>query len=640
MGDVYEEQNRYDQFLQQALNQGNAEESMDLSYNNMHQQALESAAQNKTLNEELVFSMAPGVIQHGLEIFQRARSLYDKFQQISEQVTTKGKTVLSNLKTLPDDVQTLYKTKINQIQEALGDKSEAGYNRAKGLYNDLKQNLEKGKQSVLAPVEDIKATGENIINQAKATGQNVVDQAKATGQNVVDQVKSTGQNVVDQVKATGQNVVEQAKATGENVVDQVKGEALLPRPRQQGIAFKRWVDEQSPVADKRNVLLNKATTSEERANIMSASDDNIHAKFGKLRVDANNPHYVQPIKPLAETSDTVLDQAKTAGGAMLEQGKTEGGAMLQQAQATEETVLQTVKPTNVALPDIELQDLKATHEYTNPLFEKPESSYATNELYPKTGENLSFGNVKTYANSQAGELGNKVPVLPTNQQTSNFGENKIAVPKIPSVVNAVEGEGASMLDTVKNIGGKIAEYAPEAIGIGAGIYGDVMLGKGQVTSTAQKVQIGMGNIPIAETIINRGSEVVDKVQGALTQTAEQVSSKATEASEQVASLAPKVSEAVTSARTAGQETAESVTSAASDAVSGATEAASSTLSTLAEIGSVNVVADAIPIVGSVIEFGTLMYGLVTGLEGLFDHKEAPPPPQAVQQASIVHQAGI
>ena len=34
MGDVYEEQNRYDQFLQQALSQGNANESMDLSFYN------------------------------------------------------------------------------------------------------------------------------------------------------------------------------------------------------------------------------------------------------------------------------------------------------------------------------------------------------------------------------------------------------------------------------------------------------------------------------------------------------------------------------------------------------------------------------------------------------------------------------
>jgi hypothetical protein len=672
MGDVYEEQQRYDQFLQQALGQGNADESRDLSFYNMNEQAQEASAQNKTLSEELAFTTLPGIIPHVFEIYQRATKLYDTFQEIK----TKGQTVMKNLQTLPDDLKTLYKNKIDEIQGHLQEGTAKSYNLAREKYNQLKE------------------TGAKI-------GTNVLDKA--------DALKTAGGKVVDTAKTSGEELLNQTKA---------KGEALLAQSRQQGIVFKQFVTEGSTASDKRNVLSNRATTPERQAEIASMSDEEVHTLFGKLPAGEYSV-----VKPTAGTSlldqaktaggtlleqakTAVLEQAKTAGGTLLEQAKTAGGAgtsllgqaktagtsLLEQAQATGATVSQTVKPTN--LPDVELQDMTPSRQVTNPLYEgKTSAPYATEELYPQKVR-VGFGEVPSYKGSQTGELGSSVPVLPTTKQ---------AVPKIPSPTVAEEpssflSTASSALSGVMTVAGaaggiaadvelaksggslppmevaqlamanvpliqavtagasKVASMVGEAgdvastvlpavstalnvVGEGAAVVGaafsDAMLVEHGGTAS-QKAQTVLNNIPAVQAI----SKGVTGVKNALSETEQSVSSKATELSQQTEQLAPKVEEGLNAVKSGAAEGAEALAATGEAAAAEGTAIATSTLASVGEAVGATALSEAIPVVGQVIGLGTLIWGAITGLEGIFGHHDAPPPPQAVQEASIVHQAGI
>tara|TARA_R110000868_G_scaffold10675_1_gene51937 strand:+ start:377 stop:2398 length:2022 start_codon:yes stop_codon:yes gene_type:complete len=673
MGDVYEEQNRYDQFLQQALNQGNADESMDLSYYNMNLQAKESEAQNKTINEELVFTTLPSVIPHMLEIYQRAKGIYDTVQDIK----ARGETIAKNLKTLPEDAKAYYKSKIDEIQGHLKENTAKSYNLAREKYNQLKEDGKNIGTKVLDKVDELKTTGADIVNKAKSAGGAVIEQ---------------------------------------------------------GIKIKQFVTEQSSVADKRNVLLDRATTPERRADIESKSDEEIHTLFGKLPAGQYSL-----VEPSAGTS--LLDQAKATAGAVLEQAKTSAGgavgeklsdiesymknkinvnenssisskrtlltnlentpeAKTQMASKSDEEIQSLFKQLpagkgysinnqkRVAQPDIELKDMTSSRQVFNPLFEGNTSApYATQELYPQKVR-VGFGEVPSYKGSQTGELGSSVPVLPTTKQ---------AVPKNPSPEAEAEVEPVSSGITVGSVLGgamkvagvaggiagdvqliedknltplekaqlginnaplveaasegvsKIASmvgsdssvlpaistglgHLGQAAGIGGAILGDVELGEHGGT-TSQKVQTALNNVPAVQSIYEVGS----KVQGALTQTAEQAASKATELAQTTASLAPKVEEAVAT-------TAKVVGEGVDTAIATGTEAVASGASALGAIGeglAISSVSEAIPVVGQIVGLGTLLWGAITGLEGLFGHHDAPPPPpQAIQQSSIVHQAGI
>ena len=655
MGDVYEEQNRYDQFLQQALGQGNADESRDLSFYNMNEQAQEASAQNKTLSEELAFTTLPGIIPHVFEIYQRATKLYDTFQEIK----TKGQTVMKNLQTLPDDLKTLYKNKIDEIQGHLQEGTAKSYNLAREKYNQLKE------------------TGAKI-------GTNVLDKA--------EELKTAGGKVVDTAKTAGGELLNQTKA---------KGEALLAQPRQQGIAFKQSVTQNSTASDKRNVLSNRATTPERQAEIASMSDEEVHTLFGKLPAGDYSV-----VKPTAGTS--LLDQAKTAGGTLLdqaktavleasskvqelarEQAKTTGGTLLDKAQATGAKVLQTVKPTN--LPDVELQDMTSSRQVFNPLFEgKTSAPYATEELYPQKVR-VGFGEVPSYKGSQTGELGSSVPVLPTKtavpkiplpvEEPSSFLSTassalggvmtvagaaggiaadvelgraggslqplevaQLAMANVPLVqavtagaskVASIVGEAGDVASTVLPAVSNALNIAGEGAAVVGAAFSDVMLAEHGGTAS-EKAQTALNNVPAIQAI----SKGVTVAKNALSETEQSVSSKATELSQQTEQLAPKVEEGLNAVKSGVAEGAEALASTGEAAAAEGTAIATSTLASVGEAVGATALSEAIPVVGQVIGLGTLIWGAITGLEGIFGHHDAPPPPQAVQEASIVHQAGI
>lgn len=654
MGDVYEEQNRYDQFLQQALNQGNADESMDLSFSNMNAQAQEASAQNKTLSEELAFTTLPGIIPHVFEIYQRATKLYDTFQEIK----TKGQTVMKNLQTLPDDLKTLYKNKIDEIQGHLQEGTAKSYNLAREKYNQLKE------------------TGAKI-------GTNVLDKA--------EELKTAGGKVVDTAKTAGGELLNQTKATAGTVLTKAGNVRRLEVP----LTIKQSVTENSTASDKRNVLSNRATTPERQAEIASMSDEEVHTLFGKLPAGDYSV-----VKPTAGTS--LLDQAKTAGGAILDQAKTTGGTLLEQAQATGAKVLQTVKPTNAPLPessvlqnqrlpDVELQDMTPSRQVTNPLYKGDTSApYATEELYPQKVR-VGFGEVPSYKGSQTGELGSSVPVLPTKTavpkilppveepssllSTASSALNvvgqgtavvggvmadvelaksggslppmevaQLAMANVP-LVQAVTA-GASKVASMVGEAGEVASTvlpavsnALNVVGEGTAVVGaafsDAMLAEHGGTAS-EKAQTALNNVPAVQAI----SKGVTVAKNALSETEQNVSSKATELSQQTEQLAPKVEESLNAVKSGVAEGAEAIAATGETAVAEGTAIATTTLASVGEAVGASALSEAIPVVGQVIGLGTLIWGAVTGLEGIFGHHDAPPPPQAVQEASIVHQAGI
>ena len=647
MGDVYEEQNRYDQFLQQTLSQGNANESMDLSFYNMNEQAQEASAQNKTLSEELAFTTLPGIIPHVFEIYQRATKLYDTFQEIK----TKGQTVMKNLQTLPDDLKTLYKNKIDEIQGHLQEGTAKSYNLAREKYNQLKETGAK--------------IGTNVLDKA--------EELKTAGGKVVDTAKTAGGELLNQTKAKGEALLEASSKVQELAREQ---------PRQQGIAFKQSVTQNSTASDKRNVLSNRATTPERQAEIASMSDEEVHTLFGKLPAGDYSV-----VKPTAGTS--LLDQAKATGGALLDQAKTAGGAMLEQAQATGAKVLQTVKPTN--LPDIELKDMTSSRQVFNPLFEgKTSAPYATEELYPQKVR-VGFGEVPSYKGSQTGELGSSVPVLPTKtavpkiplpvEEPSSFLSTassalggvmtvagaaggiaadvelgraggslqplevaQLAMANVPLVqavtagaskVASIVGEAGDVASTVLPAVSNALNIAGEGAAVVGAAFSDVMLAEHGGTAS-EKAQTALNNVPAIQAI----SKGVTVANNALSETEQSVSSKATELSQQTEQLAPKVEEGLNAVKSGVAEGAEALASTGEAAAAEGTAIATSTLASVGEAVGATALSEAIPVVGQVIGLGTLIWGAITGLEGIFGHHDAPPPPQAVQEASIVHQAGI
>ena len=674
MGDVYEEQNRYDQFLQQALGQGNADESRDLSFYNMNEQAQEASAQNKTLSEELAFTTLPGIIPHVFEIYQRATKLYDTFQEIK----TKGQTVMKNLQTLPDDLKTLYKNKIDEIQGHLQEGTAKSYNLAREKYNQLKETGAK--------------IGTNVLDKA--------EELKTAGGKVVDTAKTAGGELLNQTKAKGEALLEASSKVQELAREQ---------PRQQGIAFKQSVTQNSTASDKRNVLSNRATTPERQAEIASMSDEEVHTLFGKL--PAGDYSVVKPTAGtslldqaktaggtlLEQAKTAVLEQAKTAGGtlldqaktAVLEQAKTTGGTLLDKAQATGAKVLQTVKPTN--LPDVELQDMTSSRQVFNPLFEgKTSAPYATEELYPQKVR-VGFGEVPSYKGSQTGELGSSVPVLPTKtavpkiplpvEEPSSFLSTassalggvmtvagaaggiaadvelgraggslqplevaQLAMANVPLVqavtagaskVASIVGEAGDVASTVLPAVSNALNIAGEGAAVVGAAFSDVMLAEHGGTAS-EKAQTALNNVPAIQAI----SKGVTVAKNALSETEQSVSSKATELSQQTEQLAPKVEEGLNAVKSGVAEGAEALASTGEAAAAEGTAIATSTLASVGEAVGATALSEAIPVVGQVIGLGTLIWGAITGLEGIFGHHDAPPPPQAVQEASIVHQAGI
>lgn len=260
------------------------------------------------------------------------------------------------------------------------------------------------------------------------------------------------------------------------------------------------------------------------------------------------------------------------------------------------------------------------------------------------------------------------PYLTDAASETIIAKGKTAFSKIPAITeettSALPEVASSLLSKVSSgVGGLM-----EAGGVAGGIFGTIQEAKGQIQTTGQKIQTGLGQEQALSIVTQKGAEATQAIkqglQGAeetVTKVGTELQTQATQKAGQVVQAGKQVfgeteqaamkagsqiqSQAEQLAKT-GQTALNSTKDTVTDLVQNVGDKSTDLLGSIAEKGILETLGEvtgisAIPVVGEIAGLGGLIWGAVTGIEDLFTHHDSSAPkPQFAQQAQLVHQAGI
>ena len=718
---------------------------------------------SKEMGSEILISSLPAIFPNAIDVYQKAQKIYQNVKDIGTQF---GK-VTEAIKTIPSDVRALYGSKVNQIEALIKEGGAENLAKAKSLYGDLQQTVQKaattGKSIVTSSANQMTDLAKSTVEKGKEMGTGLIEQGKSIvneaqnmasgfleqGKSIVNEAQgklgdltSKAQDLLNTANVATQEGLNKAGETLNSVKDNftnlAKEQSAKIDAHIQNIKDTVPVEQQQALIkeaeDSRTAFQSQLSNKykEIKSNIRSKINETPETKTVPTPEPAPTP-VAEPTRapepaptPIAEPTQAPVRQVFPAydeegiqsaprnvsyenarpvtseprplvfkGPAIGESApitRAEKEAQRQQQinadrdeamrismEPTPKTIVSRTNVSRTANENIgrsqnltEVSDefplrqqlLESTASKDLNIFSETGIKQSTSNIFKSSGLDNPFSQLakekETILNKPT------TPYITDAASETIIGRAKTAVSKIPTIT---EETTAALPEVSSSLLSKLGSGIGGVMDLGAvtgGVLGTFEEAKGNMQSTAQKLQTGLGQEQALEIASQRGAQVVQAGKQALAggeqlaskageqlqqggkaamdlgkqtfgQTEQVVSKAATELQAQGEQLANKAQSTIDAGRGAVSDLVENVGAKSSDLLTSFAEKGA--LETLGEITGIS----AIPVVGEVAALGGLIYGAISGIEDLFSHtssKPTQPLPQAPVTAGIVHQAGL
>ena len=169
MGDLVRDSQNYYNFLQASLAQSATEQNFGQAIQSEVEQittgATEQNAMSQEMGTEILISSLPAVFPSAIDAYQKAQKIYQNVKDIGAQF---GK-VTEAVSSIPNDVRSLYGNKVNQIEALIKQGGADSLAKAKSLYGDLQQTVQKAAASGKSIVTNSANQMVDLANTAKGS---------------------------------------------------------------------------------------------------------------------------------------------------------------------------------------------------------------------------------------------------------------------------------------------------------------------------------------------------------------------------------------------------------------------------------------------------------------------------------------
>ena len=200
MGDMYSDSNRYYNFLQSTMNLNNSSEELSDNIESQINQYKQGKQESTLIGTELLSSTIPSAIPMIGDIYGKAQKIHGNLQEIKTQF---GK-VKDAMTTLPDDIKTLYGSKVDDINALLKNESSENILKAKNLYNELKNTVQKAGESGKSIASDsftkMSDIADTTVTKAKSLVGDLTDKTKSFLNDTKSSITDLTSNTQDLIK--------------------------------------------------------------------------------------------------------------------------------------------------------------------------------------------------------------------------------------------------------------------------------------------------------------------------------------------------------------------------------------------------------------------------------------------------------
>jgi hypothetical protein len=578
MGDIFQDQNRYNDFLQSQIQNSINESNMGEQIQSIKSQYQVGNAESNELGLELSFTTLPSIVPTIKNAYEGATKLYKTGLAIKEQF---GK-VTNAIKSIPEDIAKLYPNKVAELKQYLNDNTAESLAKAKSVYNDLHETVIKASKS-----------GKSIGTETANKLVNIKENAVSEGKNLASETEAKATNLINEGKTNVEALGNQARTSVEALGNEARTSA--------------------------EALGNQARTSlEELGNQARTSVEALGNQARNSAPIIQEPVIEEDVSDFINPTFTLSNPIEAVTSRVANPVRNSFNSLFSPVVESEaKTALQSAT--------------RRTRRVAFSMADAVEKKGAFAEQKVKTG----FGNLESYAKANI-EGAVKVPVLPTNEAQNVIGKTKVGILKAQknaenlvaeqgTNANRLVGEAQTQANALGNEASNVLNRNVENVSAVANELGH------NATSVVNRSVESASNLAneTATQAKNALTEAGSKATNIATETATQAKTALTEGATQAKEL---VGNTVGSLQKSVGE--------ASDIVGGLSEKAvgafsKASIGDLAEISGVS----AIPVVGEVLGLAGLVGGAVEGIKDLFTHTSAPPTIIPVQ-ASMVHQAGL
>lgn len=237
-----------------------------------------------------------------------------------------------------------------------------------------------------------------------------------------------------------------------------------------------------------------------------------------------------------------------------------------------------------------------------------------------------YTQAKTQADTLSSRLMNETNPQVRAELQSTLNDAKTTLNTRARMLSLGVTEEPSLLS--RGVGGLM-----EAGGVAGGVLSTIDEARGQMRGAGQRIQGGLMQEQAGGIISQRTAQGIQSVKGALGETQAEVAKTGTELSQQTAGLAKTAQTSLETAKGGLVQAGEDFAEKGTDILGSIAE--KGVLETLGEVTGLA----AIPVVGEIAGVAGLAWGAIEGIKDLFSHTSAPKP-MVVQQAGLVHQAGV
>ena len=487
----------YYTFLQNSLAQSATEQNFGNEIQSEIEQFQIGATQSQEMGTEILVSTAPAIFPTVLDTYNKVQKIYQNVKDIGTQF---GK-VNDAVKTLPSDIKNLYGSKVGQIEALIKDGGNENLAKAKSLYGDLQNTVQKaaqsGKSIATSSANKMVDLTESTIAKGKELASGLSEQGKSIFNDATNKISDITSGTEDLIKNTTVNGIEDVNKLREslyNVRNNLKTVAqeqsakidahiqnikdTVPIEQQQELISKA----ENMKIDLSNQLKNKYT--ELKQNMINKSEANPEV-YNKISSE------IEQIKPI-ESLDSLFPMREGMGSAINELISKKPALGNLVSKNAEEVGAQTEQAFNNArlLATEHVNQIKETANNTatqvNELANK--TSTQTSQLLTETAtqakNNLTEGveESKNLISNTTNELSQTA-----KNATDLIAENANKLTSVAETVGKMGIEDLAEISGVSTIPvvGEIAGLAALGYGLYSGIKD--LLGGGSSTPTPQQL---------------------------------------------------------------------------------------------------------------------------------------------------------